>query len=394
MNYIHFCESYHCVCNLPLSLYDGGKMIYSSYVDYLPFEPLAVHRLIFGGKDLDFCIVGSTTMYGCVTIRENGYRLILGPSYNVPVTESILRDYMHENAIPVSFRDTLTRFLQGIPMISYHLFLQHLDFLHLCLNGKKSSLIEQFGWEMEEKIQGLSANQVEETVAVKEKQMLHNTYYYEQAFYDCVKSGNPAKLDTFLHSDGRRRLQEGNMADTPLRQAKNIFIGTVTKVGMLGAIPGGLDVEETYQLIDMYVRHCEQLTTLEEIGSLHYVMAIDFCRRVGECQTPDGLSRDVSICISYIRNHTNEDISISDVAAHINRSGSYVIKRFKEELGINVGAFIMRCKLEEAKSLLTYSDKSLAEISSYLCFSSQSYFQNVFKKKYGITPLQYRRQGQ
>lgn len=50
----------------------------------------------------------------------------------------------------------------------------------------------------------------------------------------------------------------------------------------------------------------------------------------------------------------------------------------------------MRYKLEEAKSLLTYSDKSLGEISSYLSFSSQSYFQNVFKKKYGITPLQYR----
>lgn len=39
---------------------------------------------------------------------------------------------------------------------------------------------------------------------------------------------------------------------------------------------------------------------------------------------------------------------------------------------------------------LTYSNKSLAEISSYLCFSSQSYFQNVFKRKYGITPKQYR----
>ena len=56
-----------------------------------------------------------------------------------------------------------------------------------------------------------------------------------------------------------------------------------------------------------------------------------------------------------------------------------MMKHFKGELGIRMGAYIMRCKLEEAKSLLTYSEKSLAEISSYLCFSSQSYFQNVFK---------------
>lgn len=70
------------------------------------------------------------------------------------------------------------------------------------------------------------------------------------------------------------------------------------------------------------------------------------------------------------------------------------MKHFKEELGINIGAYIVRCKLEDAKGLLTYSDKSLTEISNYLCFSSQSYFQNVFKKKYGLTPLQYRKKTQ
>ncbi|HBA68914.1 MAG TPA: hypothetical protein DCZ40_06105 [Lachnospiraceae bacterium] len=48
-------------------------------------------------------------------------------------------------------------------------------------------------------------------------------------------------------------------------------------------------------------------------------------------------------------------------------------------------------KLEEAKSLLTYTDKPISEISNYLCFSSQAYFQNVFKKKYEITPNEYRK---
>lgn len=49
-----------------------------------------------------------------------------------------------------------------------------------------------------------------------------------------------------------------------------------------------------------------------------------------------------------------------------------------------------RCKLEESKSLLTFTEKSLAEISSHLCYSSQSHFQNAFKKQYGLTPMQYR----
>lgn len=78
------------------------------------------------------------------------------------------------------------------------------------------------------------------------------------------------------------------------------------------------------------------------------------------------------------------------MADHIGRSRSYLSARFKKELGFDLGDFIMQCRMEEAKSLLRYSDKTLSEISSYLCFSSQSYFQNVFKRKYGITPKQYR----
>ena len=109
---------------------------------------------------------------------------------------------------------------------------------------------------------------------------------------------------------------------------------------------------------------------------------------------PEGISSEVYQCINYIRSHTNESINIDDVARQVHRSSSHMMRRFKEELGIHIGAFITRCKLEEARSLLTYSDKNLAEISSYLCFSSQSYFQNVFKKQYGITPMQYRKKTQ
>lgn len=122
------------------------------------------------------------------------------------------------------------------------------------------------------------------------------------------------------------------------------------------------------------------------------IMLLDFCQRAEETRIPEGISPDVYQCMTYIRNHTNEPISVEAAAAHTGRSASYMMKHFKGELGIRMGAYIMRCKLEEAKSLLTYSEKSLAEISSYLCFSSQSYFQNVFKKQYGVTPLQYRKQ--
>lgn len=184
---------------------------------------------------------------------------------------------------------------------------------------------------------------------------------------------------------------EGKVANHPIRQAKNLFIGLITKIGMLAAIPGGLDIEQTYQLIDLYERECEALNDIEAIYKLHYVAAMDFCRRMSANAIPDGISNDLYNSMEFIKKNINQKINILDVANSINRSSSYVISHFKKELGINVGAYIIRCKLEEAKSLLTYSNRSLSEISNYLCFASQSHFQNSFKKQYGLTPLQYRK---
>ena len=77
----------------------------------------------------------------------------------------------------------------------------------------------------------------------------------------------------------------------------------------------------------------------------------------------------------------------------IHRSSSWLMRRFRAELGMSVGDYITKCKMDEACELLTYSDRTLSQISAYLGYSSQSYFQNVFRKQLSMTPMQYRRQG-
>lgn len=117
----------------------------------------------------------------------------------------------------------------------------------------------------------------------------------------------------------------------------------------------------------------------------------DFTKRVADAKIPQGMSTEIFKCIQFISNHVNQNITVDMVALTLNMDRSTLSKKFKRELGFNISTFIMRRKLEEAKSLLRYTDKSISEISEYLCFSSQSYFQNVFKKKYGVTPNEFRK---
>ena len=58
----------------------------------------------------------------------------------------------------------------------------------------------------------------------------------------------------------------------------------------------------------------------------------------------------------------------------------FLLAQFKKETGETIGRYIMKAKLQEAKLLLAYSNKSLVEISNFFFFSSESYFQNLFKE--------------
>ena len=58
---------------------------------------------------------------------------------------------------------------------------------------------------------------------------------------------------------------------------------------------------------------------------------------------------------------------------------------------MTVNEFITKMKIDEAKRLLEHTDRPISAISEALAYSSQSYFQNVFKKVTGMTPNEFRR---
>ncbi len=392
MNYIALCKSFYYATNIPVTLMKDNFALYSSFDDILGNTPAYYRDLFPVGQDNNPCFCGDSPdiEYGRILIEGTGYNLIIGPVFSVPVTDAIIRQARKEACVSLKDRESFTELLYAIPRLSQMQFAQYLSLLYQCLNHKPADLNQLFSEE--DIFTRIRKNQQTNLrMEDQEKENTHNTYYFELELYQLIKEGNVNKLKKFLFAT-RAPLKEGKMAASPLRHAKNLFISAVTKAGIMGAIPGGVEVEKTYQLIDYYIQECEQLQSIEKINQLQYLMLLDFCQRSGENHIPEGISPDVYKCMTFIREHTNESISVEDAATHVNRSSSYMMKHFKSELGIQMGAYIMRCKLEEAKSLLTYSEKSLAEISNYLCFSSQSYFQNVFKKQYGLTPLQYRKQ--
>lgn len=151
-----------------------------------------------------------------------------------------------------------------------------------------------------------------------------------------------------------------------------------------------MDVNDALSLSDSYIRKCELLTAEDRIVNMQFHMILDYTERVEKLHVGSRDSKFVLEVAGFVQKHISEPISTDDIAAALFLSRSRLSTRFKAETGKNLSDHIAEERIEEAKRLLAYTDKSLAAISAYLCFSSQSHFSRTFKKFTGRTPADYR----
>ena len=69
----------------------------------------------------------------------------------------------------------------------------------------------------------------------------------------------------------------------------------------------------------------------------------------------------------------------------------HLISEFKQSYRITPIEYLILKRVEVSKDLLISTNHTMEEISALVGFNSQSYFNQVFKKKVGQTPSQFRR---
>ena len=94
--------------------------------------------------------------------------------------------------------------------------------------------------------------------------------------------------------------------------------------------------------------------------------------------------------IRYIKEHYTENITVTDVAAHIGYSESYFGYAFKKKYKMSVSRYIRELQLAKAKDLLENTSFSVASVAGYVGFDDSNYFSALFKKYFGLSPKEYR----
>lgn len=309
-------------------------------------------------------------------------QFVLGPVSSVPVDKHMTRKILISIGEPNTREQELRDYFQSIPPYPLPNFLQILCAFDFFLNGNKREVSDLI---MAEHQVSFDAGNL---APLTESEFPHNTYDYEQTILSLVEHGRTEELrDFFINTPIGRA---GAIAQDNLRQQKNLMVCFTTLVSRT-AIRGGLDRETAYSLSDVYIQQSELLNHPASVSQLMRKMVLDYAKRVADATMGERSHHIVREIRDYSLRHLSRKITVQELADLAGLNRSYLISLFTEYTGIGPGAYVTKLRIDEAKRLLTVSNNSLGSIAEALGFSSQSHFQNVFKKEVGETPLQYRK---
>lgn len=95
--------------------------------------------------------------------------------------------------------------------------------------------------------------------------------------------------------------------------------------------------------------------------------------------------------IRHIRMKRQYSMSSAEAAAFVHLNPSYFSKLFKQTTSMTFTDYVTRMRMDEAVKLLIHTSLRITEIAERVGYADPAYFSNSFKKLYGLTPKEYRR---
>ncbi len=123
-------------------------------------------------------------------------------------------------------------------------------------------------------------------------------------------------------------------------------------------------------------------------------LSIENSAPISKVVTADNIKNstpEVLKIIYFINTHYNKQITLKMLCDKFFLSKVSLCKKFKDVMNCSIMEYVLRARLNKAKSLLRATDKSIEEISIECGFSSANYFGLIFKKEVGLSPLNYKK---
>ena len=218
----------------------------------------------------------------------------------------------------------------------------------------------------------------------------HHTHNYHELVYYASGSGETEiGGKTFSFSDRCFAVIPIHM---PHNEARHSHTDVIC-LGLLAAepLPCGFYADpshEIYRVLKDLLRETkEQHYGYEEMVA---IKLRELLLLIARTEKNTGATKNFTYIINYLKENSHDHIHLSHCAKQLNISYDYFQHKFKVITGLSPQQFLIEQRLIAAKSLLSEGSVNCTEVAYRCGFSTSAQFSALFKKKYGITPTQYK----
>ena len=138
--------------------------------------------------------------------------------------------------------------------------------------------------------------------------------------------------------------------------------------------------------IDFYVDYLNTYRELKAYMSSLLKKSIEYISLEKEKKS----ERRIEMAKDYIALHYGEPFTLNDIADYVELNPSYFSNLFKTETGVNFSEYLLNVRMDKAKELLKDPKTKIYEIGNLVGYEDAVSFGRAFKKKWGISPKEYR----
>lgn len=103
--------------------------------------------------------------------------------------------------------------------------------------------------------------------------------------------------------------------------------------------------------------------------------------------------KEIQIVKNFMKINYHKNITLDDLVELVHINKFYLIRIFKQEVGMSPIDYLIHIRIDEAQKMLRNTNIAIADIAHLVGFQSPSHFSKTFRELSNMTPSQYRRQG-
>ncbi len=387
-------DIFYYTTNLPIQLLKNNQVLYSHPKTVETLQQNLENSLITdclpdlkqNYKNL-FYLSSSYFENFIAFFTNNGTTILVGPFIiNKPKHSEILQ-LIHMQNIPLQKSSYIASYFSSLKIINnkqYFYTGKFLEALFSSTSGVRTEISDS--QEMDDTLIQLPKSLYRQILRDDDMQFVHAPYFFEKNMSSSIMHGDLQAANEILNEINM--LPRAKLAFTPLRSLKNSLIASCTFMTR-ATIDGGVSPDTAFLTSDILIRKIEEINEIDKLEAFERSMVKALVELVNQTNEVH-YSKLIRNCIDYIVANLTESLTVKKIALQVFTNPNYLSTQFKKEVGIPITHFIQTKRLHEACFALRYTDTKISDIAIHYLFSSQSYFDKVFKEHHKMTPNEYR----